>query len=43
LTRDEKKELESLMRQIAKGEERKHAINLLFQNPDILLEDIKKL
>ena len=31
------------MKQIAKGEERKHEINVLFQDPDISLEDIKKL
>ena len=43
LSYNEKKEFESLMRQIAKGEERKHEINVLFQNPDISLEDIKKL
>lgn len=43
LTYNEKKEFDSLMRQIAKWEERKHEINLLFQNPDISLEDIKKL
>lgn len=43
LTYNEKKEFDSLMRKIAKWEERKHEINLLFQNPDISLEDIKKL
>lgn len=43
LTYNEKKEFDSLMRQIAKWEERKHEINVLFQNPDISLEDIKKL
>ncbi len=43
LSYNEKKEFESLMRQIAKGEERKHEINVLFQNPEISLEDIKKL
>lgn len=43
LTKDEKKELERLMKQIAKGEERKHEINTIFQTQQLSHEELKVL
>lgn len=43
LTRDEKKELERLMKQIAKGEERKHEINTIFQTQQLSHQELKEL
>lgn len=43
LTKDEKKELERLMKQIAKGEERKHEINTIFQTQQLSHQELKEL
>ena len=43
LTKDEKKELERLMKQIAKGEERKHEINTIFQTQQLSHGELKEL
>ena len=43
LTKDEKKELERLMKQIAKGEERKHEITTIFQTQQLSHGELKEL
>lgn len=43
LSYHEKKEFDSLMRQIAKGEERKHEINTIFQTEQLSHAELKKL
>ena len=43
LSYNEKREFESLIDQIAKGEERKHEINVMFQTQELSHEELKKL
>lgn len=43
LTKDEKREFEKLMRDITKGEQRKHEINTIFQTQQLSHEELKQL
>lgn len=43
MPKDEKKELDRLMREIAQGEERKNQINILFQTQQLTQEELKIL
>ena len=43
LDKEEKREFEALMRQIAKGEERKHEINTIFQTQQLSHTELKEL